>query len=70
MKLKQILLLSFLICAIGTFSQTINFTTGYLVNPAVSCHSGMMVCTETGSNPESGAIIYVDWADGTMDTMV
>lgn len=30
----------------------------------------MMVCTETGSNPESGGIIYVDWADGTVDTMV
>lgn len=70
MKLKQLLLLLFLSYATGTFSQTTFFTAGYLVNPAVSCHSGMMVCTETGSNPESGGIIYVNWADGTVDTMV
>lgn len=69
MKTKQLLLTLFLLHAIGTFAQTINFTTGYIVNPAVSCHSGMMVCTETGTNPESGGIIYVDWADGTVDTM-
>ncbi|MDR0801307.1 T9SS type A sorting domain-containing protein [Fluviicola sp.] len=67
--MKRLLIALFLLHTIGTFSQTIHFTTGYLVNPAVSCHSGMMVCTQTGSNPESGGIIYVDWADGTTDTL-
>lgn len=68
--MKQLILLLFLLRLTGAFSQTTYFTTGYIVNPAVSCHSGMMVCTETGVNPESGGIIYVDWADGTIDTMV
>lgn len=37
--------------------------------PGIGCHSNMSVCTNTGSLPESGAQILVDWMDGTTDNM-
>ena len=37
--------------------------------PGIGCHSSMSVCTTTGSLPESGAQITVDWMDGTNDNM-
>jgi hypothetical protein len=38
--------------------------------PGIGCHSSMSVCTTTGSLPESGAQITVDWMDGTNDNIV
>lgn len=69
MKLKHALLLLFSGLTACFYSQTNDYTAGYIVNPAVSCHSGLKVCTSTGQNPENGGIIYVDWADGTIDTL-
>lgn len=37
--------------------------------PGIGCHSNMSVCTTTGSFPESGAQILVDWMDGSTDNM-
>lgn len=38
--------------------------------PGIGCHSNMSVCLATGSLPESGAEIIVDWTDGDSDTLV
>jgi uncharacterized repeat protein (TIGR01451 family) len=38
--------------------------------PGIGCHSNMSVCLTTGSLPESGAQISVDWTDGSSDTLI
>lgn len=68
MKPRYRLLLFGLLLVLGTQAQTTLYTVGYIVNPAVSCHSGIKVCTTTGNNPENGGIKYVDWGDGTIDS--
>jgi uncharacterized repeat protein (TIGR01451 family) len=51
-------------------AQVNSFNLLYNSIPGIGCHSNMSVCTNTGSLPESGAQIMVDWMDGSSDSMV
>jgi uncharacterized repeat protein (TIGR01451 family) len=51
-------------------AQVNSFNLLYNSIPGIGCHSNMSVCTNTGSQPESGAQIMVDWMDGSSDSMV
>lgn len=51
-------------------SQVTSINLLYNSVPGIGCYSNMSVCTNTGSLPESGAQIVVDWMDGDTDTMM
>lgn len=51
-------------------AQVNSFNLLYNSIPGIGCYSNMSVCTNTGSLPESGAQIMVDWMDGSFDSMV
>jgi uncharacterized repeat protein (TIGR01451 family) len=51
------------------YGQVTSINLLYNSIPGIGCHSNMSVCTNTGSLPESGAQINVDWMDGSSDNM-
>jgi hypothetical protein len=62
--MKKVSLLSFLISISSIISaQVTSINLLYNSIPGIGCHSNMSVCTNTGSLPESGAQITVDWMD-------
>lgn len=69
--MKKIILFSIaLISSIQSLSaQVTSINLMYNSIPGIGCHSNMSVCTNTGSLPESGALIEVDWMDGSSDNM-
>jgi len=69
--MKKIILFSIaLISSIQSLSaQVTSINLLYNSIPGIGCHSNMSVCTNTGSLPESGALIEVDWMDGSSDNM-
>ncbi|MBP5994433.1 MAG: T9SS type A sorting domain-containing protein [Crocinitomicaceae bacterium] len=69
--MKKIILFSIaLISSIQFLSaQVTSINLLYNSIPGIGCHSNMSVCTNTGSLPESGAQIVVDWMDGSSDNM-
>jgi uncharacterized repeat protein (TIGR01451 family) len=68
--------IQFTICLLFSFfiqysnAQVSNLNLQYNSVPGIGCHSNMSVCLTSGSLPESGAQIIVDWTDGTMDTIM
>jgi uncharacterized repeat protein (TIGR01451 family) len=68
--MKKISFLTFLISISHLITAQVD-SINLLYNsiPGIGCHSSMSVCTTTGSLPESGAQITVDWMDGTNDNM-
>jgi uncharacterized repeat protein (TIGR01451 family) len=42
----------------------------YVNVPGIGCHTRMLACVNYGSQPESGAEIKIDWADGYTDSMI
>jgi uncharacterized repeat protein (TIGR01451 family) len=69
--MKKISILTFLIGISTILNAQVN-SINLLYNsiPGIGCHSNMSVCTNTGSLPESGAQISVDWMDGTSENMM
>jgi uncharacterized repeat protein (TIGR01451 family) len=69
--MKKFILFSIaLISSIQSLSaQVTSINLMYNSIPGIGCHSNMSVCTNTGSLPESGALIEVDWMDGSSDNM-
>lgn len=69
--MKKILFLSFaLISALPSlFGQVNSINLLYNSIPGIGCHSSMSVCTTTGTLPESGAQINVDWTDGNTESL-
>jgi uncharacterized repeat protein (TIGR01451 family) len=69
--MKKILFLSFaLISALPSlFGQVNAINLLYNSIPGIGCHSSMSVCTTTGTLPESGAQITVDWTDGNTESL-
>ena len=69
--MKKLILFSIaLISSIESLSaQVTSINLLYNSIPGIGCHSNMSVCTNTGSLPESGALIEVDWMDGSSDNM-
>jgi uncharacterized repeat protein (TIGR01451 family) len=69
--MKKLILFSIaLISSIESLSaQVTSINLLYKSIPGIGCHSNMSVCTNTGSLPESGALIEVDWMDGSSDNM-
>ena len=68
MKLVSVLIMLFLVNSINAQVNLLNLL--YNSVPGIGCHSNMSVCLATGSLPESGAEIIVDWTDGDLDTLV
>ncbi len=69
MKRYVIALLLTILCANSIKSQVVSLNLLYNSIPGIGCYSNMSVCTNTGSLPESGAEIIVNWMDGDSDTM-
>ena len=68
--MKNTFLLSLLFSFVQSLSaQVTSINLLYNSIPGIGCHSSMSVCTNTGSLPESGAQIVVDWMDGSSDNM-
>jgi uncharacterized repeat protein (TIGR01451 family) len=69
--MKKILFLSFaLISGLSSlFGQVNSINLLYNSIPGIGCHSSMSVCTTTGTLPESGAQINVDWTDGNTESL-
>lgn len=68
--MKNTFLLSLLFSLVQSLSaQVTSINLLYNSIPGIGCHSNMSVCTNTGSLPESGAQIVVDWMDGSSDNM-
>ncbi|MFM1947214.1 MAG: hypothetical protein RL207_1497 [Bacteroidota bacterium] len=68
--MKNTLLLSLLFSFVQSLSaQVTSINLLYNSIPGIGCHSSMSVCTNTGTLPESGAQIVVDWMDGSSDNM-
>jgi uncharacterized repeat protein (TIGR01451 family) len=69
--MKKLILFSIaLVSSIESLSaQVTSINLLYNSIPGIGCHSNMSVCTNTSSLPESGALIEVDWMDGSSDNM-
>ncbi|MEN9987306.1 MAG: hypothetical protein RLZZ585_345 [Bacteroidota bacterium] len=68
--MKNTFLLSLLFSFVQSLSaQVTSINLLYNSIPGIGCHSSMSVCTNTGTLPESGAQIVVDWMDGSSDNM-
>lgn len=50
--------------------QAISVNMEYVNVPGIGCHTRMLACVNYGSQPESGAEIKIDWADGYRDSMI
>lgn len=70
MNIKQILGLSFFFFLNGLNAQVNSIYLLYNSTPGIGCHSNMSVCLITGTLPESGAEVIVDWMDGSLDTLM
>ena len=67
---KKFVFSFFLVLLSRSFDAQVNaINLMYNSIPGIGCHSNMSVCTTTGSLPESGAQIHVDWMDGSSDDM-
>ena len=69
--MKKIILSSFALFSSfsALYAQVTSINLLYNSIPGIGCHSNMSVCTNTGSLPESGALINVDWMDGNTESM-
>lgn len=70
MKTILFLLSSFILSTTAALAQVNSLNLLYNSIPGIGCYSSMSVCTSTGSLPESGAEIVIDWADGSSDTSI
>lgn len=70
MKLKLTLGFSLSLFMSGLNAQVTSLNLEYNSVPGIGCHSNMSACLTSGSQPESGAQIIVDWTDGSADTMM
>lgn len=50
--------------------QAVSVNMEYVNVPGIGCHTRMLACVNYGSQPESGAEIKIDWADGYRDSMI
>jgi len=60
---------TFVFSTTAALSQVNGVSLLYNSIPGIGCYSSMSVCTTTGTLPESGAEITVDWMDGASDTL-
>ncbi len=51
-------------------AQAVSVNMEYVNVPGIGCHTRMLACVNYGSQPESGAKIKIDWADGYRDSMI
>ena len=70
MKRNLFVLLLVALCFNYYRAQVTSINLLYNSVPGIGCYSNMSVCTNTGTLPESGAQIVVDWMDGDTDTMM
>jgi uncharacterized repeat protein (TIGR01451 family) len=70
MKLKLIVNLTLSLLVKDFLAQANFLNSEYNTVPSVGCYSSMSACLTSGSLPESGAQIIVDWTDGTVDTVI
>ena len=61
---------TFVFSSTAVFSQVSGINLLYNSIPGIGCYASMSVCTTTGTLPESGAEIIVDWMDGDSDTLL
>jgi hypothetical protein len=70
MRLKLLLSVTLLFLINSTNSQVNSLNLLYNSVPGIGCHSRTLACVNYGSQPESGAEIKIDWADGYRDSMI